>query len=200
MTDSTDNARGPDLLPCPFCGGKAVYQDDTRVGFTNFSGLGNIQCDECRRSDGFVYKERDAAAKSWNTRANLAPDPLGAVKVRPLEWEPDFSGFRAFFMGVTYIIGFRDGSWFFMGKTHHTPEAAKATAQAHCETRILSALEPADVLDDARVKALVDAVTVAINRGVIWRNETEREFQMPIQAYERMAEALAAFDKGGKNE
>lgn len=55
----------PELLPCPFCGGKAEYRDDGMTGY--------IQCQEClARTDG-VYSWRDEhckedVARDWNIR------------------------------------------------------------------------------------------------------------------------------------
>jgi Lar family restriction alleviation protein len=57
----------PNLLPCPFCGGKAymtnVYRDHAVEAC--------VECHGCGANSGpFVYMDR--ARKAWNTRAPVA--------------------------------------------------------------------------------------------------------------------------------
>jgi hypothetical protein len=79
------------------------------------------------------------------------------------------------------------------------------TARGQCQglglRHVRADLAP-DPLTDPRVKALVEAAQLAIHHGVIWRNETEREFQTTMRCYEALVAALAAFDTttGGKDE
>jgi hypothetical protein len=113
---------------------------------------------------GTANPDRKLGTDVEYTRTALAPDPLGAVKVKPLVWGYHPVGLIAgAASGTAYLIDTRNarptvvkGLAFTM--QFETIEAAKAAAQAEYETRILSALEPADVMADARVVALVDAV------------------------------------------
>lgn len=59
MADSTDNARGPELLPCPFCGEAGEYESRHYVSCSN---------EGCWA----FYKTRSVTAPEWNTRADLA--------------------------------------------------------------------------------------------------------------------------------
>lgn len=99
---------------------------------------------------------------------SLLSGPRPDVKVKPLVWAAGdgksrskdcFTAKDGF--GGFYTVVEAQWSHSQMGVylTEATDEAAKAAAQADCEARILSALEPAapspDVLDDPMVKALV---------------------------------------------
>ena len=103
--------------------------------------------------------ERDAAA--------------GAVRVKPLAWKgmgenharaaaPLFGTIRVENYGAGFAISwsvpgfsdvFCDGRW-------PTIEAAKAAAQADYEARILAALEPAPVSDEALIRAALEAAHI----------------------------------------
>jgi len=55
-----------ELLPCPFCGGKAVFDGN---GFGDYYA----RCVACgARSSDWHCEERGQAAERWNTRAKLA--------------------------------------------------------------------------------------------------------------------------------
>ena len=45
----------------------------------------------------------------------------------------------------------------------------------------------------AKANDLADAVHMMTDRGVIWRDETEREFQAPIKTYEDALDTLTAY-------
>lgn len=58
-----------DLLPCPFCGGKAEWEyapwdEDTKVGD---DGSGWVECTQCHVQIPYGY--RDEAVERWNRRA-----------------------------------------------------------------------------------------------------------------------------------
>lgn len=107
--------------------------------------------------------QRDKALEEVaRLRADLAPDPLRAVKVKPLVWREieTYGGqcFDAIALHTVYrIIPKHDGRYWLTEPDCSLPtlEAAKAAAQADYEQRIRSALEPADPLADPRVTALV---------------------------------------------
>ena len=50
----------------------------------------------------------------------------------------------------------------------------------------------------AKADALAESVHMMIDRSVIWRNETEREFQTPLKTYEDAHEALAYYREARK--
>ena len=64
----TDN-RTTELLPCPFCGGKAHIAEN--VGYRGDMSY-TVNCNavyDCIASDsGFWYSSREAAVEAWNTR------------------------------------------------------------------------------------------------------------------------------------
>ena len=154
MTDSTDNARGADDWSCAGCG---ISGPDT-----------DRRCD-C--ATAVVVRGKEGQWKTGPTweemrarRADLAPDPLRAVKVKSLVWEYHPAGaIAAQATGFAYIIDTRmkgrvySIKGFNQQREFASMDAAKAAAQADYEARIRSALEP-DPLADARVKALVEAL------------------------------------------
>lgn len=209
MTDSTDNA----LKPCPFCGGVGHMAKDPDMNWGDFY---SIKCGACRAKSPefhasetcpvFFAQVRDA----WNRRADLAPDPMGAVKVKPLEWDGagDRLSASAFGLSLAYRITGKPGDWTLMktGATSYIHEegfeaqkAAKAAAQADYETRIRSALEPCDPLADPRVNALVGAARdVAYDPAYMAMEDGDGE---PCNLIGSLQAALAAFDTtdtGGK--
>lgn len=76
MTDATDNARGAELLPCPFCRGKDVD--------TNLHEDGRVHCYRCGADGPAIPYARDDKATTWNTRALIAPDPLADPRIKAL--------------------------------------------------------------------------------------------------------------------
>ena len=67
-----------DLLPCPFCGGRA--------GAVNMSGYLSIGCIDCGASpDRKAYKEESAAIAAWNRRAAPAPDGMREAIARVID-------------------------------------------------------------------------------------------------------------------
>lgn len=60
-----------ELLPCPFCGGKAVFDGN---GFGDYYA----RCVACGgRSSDWHCEERGQAAERWNNRAALAAQQEG---------------------------------------------------------------------------------------------------------------------------
>jgi hypothetical protein len=64
---------GPELLPCPFCGGKPCLTNVAMAGCTY------VVCTDCRAQSNDTSQEGARAA--WNRRADLAA-PLAAVAMR----------------------------------------------------------------------------------------------------------------------
>ncbi len=67
-----------DLLPCPFCGGKADWYIATADLFAQQMGCGlseknSVECEGCGASS-FEHKTRERAIKAWNTRTTPQPD------------------------------------------------------------------------------------------------------------------------------
>lgn len=145
MTDSTDNS----LKPCPFCGGELA------CGRLRMAAC---RTDSCYMRNFVIDMDDPGSVARWNSRADLAPTPLSAVKVKPLVWE-DFDGRGAkasAFYNANYLINLWNGrgqfevSFSYPGhqtgydgeRWHDTLEAAKAAAQADYAARIMAALEP----------------------------------------------------------
>jgi hypothetical protein len=111
------------------------------------------------------------AALEALTRAGQEPV---AVKVKPLEWEGDYTTHAKTSFAPQYRISFRADGMFeaynldggFIGSPHSTYEAAKAAAQADYEKRILSALEAAP--DRAGQEPVADGVGVDLTPVIKW--------------------------------
>lgn len=59
-----------DLLPCPFCGGKAeTFPLDKYDSYENHERLWYSYCGECFARNG-IYNTEGEAAIAWNTRAS----------------------------------------------------------------------------------------------------------------------------------
>jgi hypothetical protein len=139
----TDNARGPERI------------------WANIAVWGNGE----PLAGEWTYRDVGLTSDIEYTRADLAPDPLRAVKVKPLEWTfwsiGDNAGADAPSIVGLYQIRSRpkEGSHrLFLGSeliAEKDYTELKPIAQADYETRIRSALEPAPL--DARVAALVEA-------------------------------------------
>lgn len=135
---TSDTALPVELLPCPFCGGRAIS------GMT-LDNLGYAMCasDTCWGLAGYLPTEAEAIA-AWNTRA------LSAIRtaVKGLEWQIDaitgmwwadsaFGRYEAWdILGVAYYR-FAGGSSVRAGSND---VSAISAAQADCERRTLSAL------------------------------------------------------------
>lgn len=219
MTDSTDNARGPELLPCPFCGNDGsksrldVCSSSTRHAGWEFT----VECTNCG-AEGAYAASGFQARRKWNARADLAPEPLRAVKVRALEWTQYCSNAgnsSAPAFGGEYICerAGDDGNyglWIPLDGPADDPRgyyeelaAAKAAAQTDYETRIRSALEPDQ--QDARVARLRELLeefarqntTEELKRASLHNGDYEYSHDTFIR---KSRAVLAAFDKGGKDE
>jgi len=67
MTSNTDN-KAMELMPCPFCGGSAVFDyDDAGWNWIVCKGCGS--CTDCRASCGEDCKP--LLAEQWNRRAHI---------------------------------------------------------------------------------------------------------------------------------
>ena len=79
-TDSTDNTRGPELKPCPFCGNDGsksrldVCSSSTRHAGWEFT----VECTNCG-AEGAYAASGFQAKRKWNARADLTPDPQAAL-------------------------------------------------------------------------------------------------------------------------
>lgn len=61
-----------DLLPCPFCGGKAEsIEIDAEHGDTNFGGS-VIQCSRCFASSHVEFGFKENLVSAWNSRSSAA--------------------------------------------------------------------------------------------------------------------------------
>lgn len=162
-----------ELKPCPFCGGT----DLSSGGDDKFAGY---HCKTCGATGPNHFKSHE-----WNTRSPQTTD--GQVKVKPLEWAPS-QQFTVGYDGVPeydysaksvegrYSVEFypnhKRPQWVYARNNHDianfdTKEDAKAAAQADYESRILSALEPADTgtiqalaekAGDGTLRALIDVI------------------------------------------
>lgn len=177
------------LLPCPFCGGKASFKPQPF----------KVSCDSCG-----AYVPNGAVSVSihrsgWNTRADLAPDPLRAVKVRALVFTEARNSMWDGQHG--YRIGWNKDDEFRVKfgertvlKTIKGFSRAVQWANDHHAARIRSALEPDP--QDARVAALVDAlkqIKMAKFEDGTWQCVAKRQAGIARAA-------LSAFGKGGKDE
>lgn len=64
--NSTEKSK---LLPCPYCGGEAVFESESECG-TDFD---YVVCTGCRaRSDGYISGMASCAVEEWNAR-HLTP-------------------------------------------------------------------------------------------------------------------------------
>jgi hypothetical protein len=135
MTDSTDNARGPERI---WLTSFLKEEYGARLGRGTISDL-----DHGPNPDypGYI-------------RADLAPDPLGAVKIKPLVWEYHPAGaIAAPPTGHAYIIDTRmkgrcySIKGFNPQREFSSMDEAKAAAQADYVARIMSALTTGDSND-----------------------------------------------------
>lgn len=76
MKNETQSER--ELLPCPFCGGKAevAYIDNDEACLTGFYP----RCTECSINDDCLFSETESAISSWNTRTQTPPAMGNAVR------------------------------------------------------------------------------------------------------------------------
>ena len=85
MTDRCSPRMEPSLLPCPFCGGQAVYDQGTE----EFFGYDRCVCLVCDAQTVWTESSKDRKISEWNTRAPALPSASGDVAeiVRDLrEW------------------------------------------------------------------------------------------------------------------
>lgn len=69
--------KAPELLPCPFCGGKAIYHPDHTTEYVD-----SIYCEACdaQVSDFNLSGGQGACRELWNTRTPDAAAALERVK------------------------------------------------------------------------------------------------------------------------
>lgn len=119
-----------DLNPCPFCGGKAEHfhrDDSLRWGYTDW-----IACVGELPSTTALFETKQEAVIAWNTRADLAPDPLSDPRVKALV-EAVEEGVKA---GLLPKSSASDGG------------AAKHSAQVRAADRLRTALKELKGQDD----------------------------------------------------
>ena len=67
-----------EILPCPFCGGKAERIDiDATDEAEPDAGGSFIQCSKCLASSKLVFGEKTGLEEAWNTRQPAARDGKG---------------------------------------------------------------------------------------------------------------------------
>lgn len=57
-----------ELLPCPFCGGKPIWQYNQGGQANNFEELRRLNCSECYRIDMPYWSQDIDCIKQWNAR------------------------------------------------------------------------------------------------------------------------------------
>lgn len=80
-----------ELLPCPFCGGRAEYKTTGMIGY--------VQCQECLARTDTVYSWRDESwkedvAREWNTRAYPKEVQNAIEKQKPKKPKKDIVHYR----------------------------------------------------------------------------------------------------------
>ena len=100
MTDSTDNARGRELKPCPFCGGEAEIWR-AQQGRTAWIGC----MGRCSVLVSKEYKTDAEAIAAWNRRADLAHDPQDARVVALVEALVDAASHLRIIAGMNLMSG-----------------------------------------------------------------------------------------------
>lgn len=75
----------PFLKPCPFCGGKAVFEEGEMFNFT-VSCVENDGSVECVAHQAMTeYKTKWEAARAWNTRVPLLPKEISEMIVQAIK-------------------------------------------------------------------------------------------------------------------
>lgn len=180
MTDSTDNARGPERIWA-----------ESKTCTVDASGASRLLAMDREFSRGTEY-----------IRADLAPDPLGAVKVKPLVWGYHPAGtIAAPPTGHAYIIDTRMKGRVYSVKGFNPErefgslDEAKAAAQADYEAHIMAALEPvpAEVTVQEAAKVLLDQPYSVMERAFDAMEARQGEGSDRI-----MAAALRALSEGTK--
>ena len=71
----------PDLLPCPFCGGKAE-----RIELTDEDNKGGdvICCTKCQASSHVEFGRKENLVSAWNTRSTPLAEALAVPEVAAL--------------------------------------------------------------------------------------------------------------------
>ncbi|MDE2097066.1 MAG: Lar family restriction alleviation protein [Patescibacteria group bacterium] len=57
-----------DLLPCPFCGGRAVREDVPGEADDEIAGASYICCARCNASTALYFDRKENLVSSWNDR------------------------------------------------------------------------------------------------------------------------------------
>ena len=70
---------GPELKPCPFCGGEAVRQTLPSDEFGNDGG-DVIECEKCLASSHVEFGRKENLVSAWNTRAPVEYAALPEVQ------------------------------------------------------------------------------------------------------------------------
>jgi C4-type Zn-finger protein len=78
--NETQQTSDTELLPCPFCGGEAVYEEVEARVTSSGKIMWSVGCNSCGDDDeptcfGYqspiVFNRKCEAAKTWNTRSEL---------------------------------------------------------------------------------------------------------------------------------
>lgn len=79
-----------DLLPCPFCGGKAEFTELEEDDYGNEGG-GVVECSSCGASSHVEFNFKENLISAWNTRADLAQPSIDVsnweIKLFPISAE-----------------------------------------------------------------------------------------------------------------
>ena len=66
------NSRAPELLPCPFCNGDAVFEQDRSDGPRSLRWSAGCRKETCMGYMGPTFPRRKDALEAWNSRAPAA--------------------------------------------------------------------------------------------------------------------------------
>lgn len=78
----------PDLLPCPFCGGEAIY-DEPHPDDGDYVHEVGCETIGCRILPKSVQVSEECAVATWNTRADITPHHAAQLLLSYLEKDND---------------------------------------------------------------------------------------------------------------
>lgn len=71
--------RATELLPCPWCGGKAKVNELRRGNYRREGDNYQVVCNKCRARGPLIQNESYQAAAAWNARPSQAQDGYEAA-------------------------------------------------------------------------------------------------------------------------